>query len=206
MIRDGFPVRRDGCIVHGMTDRPADDVTTWLNAAGAGDAGALDHVLPLVYDELRKLAGSRLDAERSDHTLQTTALVHEAYLRLVDVPNLKWESRRHFFGIAAQAMRQILVDHARRRGAQKRGAGDFVTLEDNVAGIGADPTDIISVDEALRRLAVLSPRAAKVVELRYFAGFDNEETAEVLGVSTATVKRDWLSARAWLQRELGEKG
>lgn len=179
-----------------------EDVTELLNAAGAGDARALDRVLPLVYAELRRLAESYFRAERTEHTLQTTALVHEAYLRLVNAPDLNWENRRHFFGIAAQAMRQILVDHARRRGAQKRAGGRQVTLDDDNVGAAASD-DVIGVDEALQRLAATSPRAARVVELRYFAGLSIEQTAETLDVSVATVKRDWLSARAWLQRELG---
>ena len=178
------------------------EVTELLNAAGAGDPRALDRVLPLVYAELRQLAENVFRSERTDHTLQTTALVHEAYLRLVNAPDLSWESRRHFFGIAAQAMRQILVDHARRRGAVKRAAGRQVTLDDDAIGTTTADDDIIGVDDALQRLAVSAPRAARVVELRYFAGLSIEQTAETLDVSVATVKRDWLSARAWLQREL----
>jgi RNA polymerase sigma factor (TIGR02999 family) len=180
-----------------------EDITELLNAAGAGDPGALDRVLPLVYDELRQLAERFFREERPEHTLQTTALVHEAYLRLVNAPSLTWDNRRHFFGIAAQAMRQILVDHARRRGARKRSAGRQITLEDDMAGVTTASDDILGVDEALGRLAELSPRAARVVELRYFAGLSIEQTAETLDVSVATVKRDWMSARAWLQRELG---
>lgn len=186
-----------------MSPERADEVTELLNAAGKGEPGALERVLPLVYNELRQLAESYFRAERPDHTLQTTALVHEAYLRLVNAPNLAWQNRRHFFGIAAQAMRQILVDHARQRGAEKRGAGRLVTLDDDAAQVTTHSEDILGVDEALHRLAALSPRAARVVELRYFAGLSIEETAETLEVSVATVKRDWVSARAWLQRELG---
>ncbi|NUQ11385.1 MAG: sigma-70 family RNA polymerase sigma factor [Gemmatimonadaceae bacterium] len=186
-----------------MTEHRADEVTQLLNAAGAGEPGALDRVLPLVYQELRQLAEGYFRSERPDHTLQTTALVHEAYLRLVDAQNLKWENRRHFFGIAAQAMRQILVDHARQRGALKRGAGRLVTLDAEAEALAATADDIIGVDDALHQLAALSPRAARVVELRYFAGLSIEQTAETLEVSVATVKRDWVSARAWLQRELG---
>lgn len=186
-----------------MPGERADEVTQLLNAAGAGDTGALDRILPLVYGELRELAESQFRKERPDHTLQTTALVHEAYLRLVNAPNLHWDNRRHFFGIAAQAMRQILVDHARQRGALKRGAGNFVTLDEDAESITTNAEDVIGVDDALHRLAEVSPRAARVVELRYFAGLSIEQTAETLDVSVATVKRDWLSARAWLQRELG---
>ncbi len=184
---------------------PADrtgEMTELLEAAGAGTPGALERALPLVYDELRQLADRYLRAERPDHTLQTTALVHEAYLRLVSGPELSWESRRHFFGIAAQAMRQILVDHARSRGAKKRSRGRQVTLDDETVAAAPGPDDILGVDDALHRLAEQSPRAARIVELRYFAGLSIEQTAETLDVSIATVKRDWLSARAWLQREL----
>lgn len=186
-----------------MTADRADEVTQLLNAVGTGQPGALDRVLPLVYEELRALAQGYFRDERPDHTLQTTALVHEAYLRLVNAPNLNWENRKHFFGIAAQAMRQILVDHARAHGAQKRGAGRQVTLDDDAASVGSTADDILGVDEALERLATLSPRAARVVELRYFAGLSIEQTAETLDISVATVKRDWVSAKAWLQRELG---
>lgn len=185
-----------------VPDDRTDQVTALLRAVGAGTPGALDRVLPLVYDELRQLAEGYFRAERGDHTLQTTALVHAAYLRLSGSRELSWESRRHFFGIAAQAMRQVLVDHARRRGAEKRADGHQVTLDDNVMAAAADDDDILGVDEALGRLAAVAPRAARVVELRYFAGFSIEQTAEMLDVSVATVKRDWLSARAWLQREL----
>jgi RNA polymerase sigma factor (TIGR02999 family) len=186
-----------------MASDHTNDITELLLAAEVGTPGALDRVLPAVYRELKQLAESVFRGERADHTLQTTALVHEAYLRLVSRPDLDWKNRRHFFGIAAQAMRQILVDHARRRGAQKRDGGRPVTLDEAALPVAATPDDILGVDEALERLMVLSPRAAKVVELRYFAGLSIEETAHTLGTSPATVKRDWLSARAWLQRELG---
>lgn len=184
------------------TDSPR-DLTELLLAAEAGTPGALDRVLPVVYDELKVLAENVFRRERPDHTLQTTALVHEAYLRLVSVPDLTWRNRRHFFGIAAQAMRQILVDHARRRGANKRDGGRAITLDEDALPVAAAAADILDVDDALDRLKALSPRAARVVELRFFAGLSIEETAETLDASTATVKRDWLSARAWLQRELG---
>ena len=185
-----------------MSERAAGDITELLIAAEAGTSDALDRVFPLVYEELRDLAERSFRAERPDHTLQTTALVHEAYLRLVSAPSLTWQNRRHFFGIAAQAMRQILVEHARRRGAEKRGAGRFVTLDDDAAAAPNGAADILGVDEALERLNAVAPRAARVVEMRYFAGLSIEQTAETLGVSAATVKRDWLTARAWLQREL----
>lgn len=180
----------------------ATEVTELLNAASTEGPGALERVLPLVYEELRMLADRYLRDERPNHTLQTTALVHEAYLRLVDAPNVSWENRRHFFGIAAHAMRQILVDHARRRTAAKRDGGRQVTLEDDAVATPTATEDILGVDEVLHRLAAQAPRAAQVVELRYFAGLSIEQTAETLDVSVATVKRDWLMARAWLQREL----
>lgn len=186
-----------------MSEERAGEFTELLNAAGAGTPGALDRILPLVYDELRRLAERYFRAERPDHTLQTTALVHEAYLRLVNAPDLSWENRRHFFGIAGQAMRQILVDHARRRSAVKRDGGRPMTLDEGLVGAAALSDDILGVDQALHRLAEIAPRAARVVELRYFAGLSIEHTAETLDVSVATVKRDWLTARAWLQRELG---
>lgn len=186
-----------------MSGKDPSDLTELLLAAEAGTPGALDRILPLVYQELKQLAEAIFRHERPEHTLQATALVHEAYLRLVNSPNLDWRNRRHFFGIAARAMRQILVDHARRRGAERRDGGRAVTLDELVLPVTAAAEDILGVDAALERLATLSPRAAQVVELRYFAGLSIEETADTLGTSPATVKRDWLSARAWLQAELG---
>lgn len=165
--------------------------------------------MPLVYDELRALAASQLRRERGEHTLGATALVHEAFFRLVDQRSVSWQGRAHFFGVAAQAMRRILVDHARRRTAGKRSRQHQVTL-DTAAGMslreaGGDVSseELLAVDEALERLAALDARHARLVELRYFAGFTIEESAELLGISTATAKRDWTLARAWLQRELG---
>ncbi len=158
--------------------------------------------MALVYDELRALAASYLRRERADHTLQTTALVHEAYLRLTGQHGTIWQNRGHFFGIAAQAMRRVLVDHARRRKAEKRSGGRAITLPDDLTPGAVEPDEILAVDQALERLAVLDPRQARIVELRYFAGLTVEKTAAVLEVSPATVKRDWVSAKAWLQREL----
>ena len=163
----------------------------------------VDLLVPLVYDELRKLASSYLRGERADHTLQTTALVHEAYLKLADQRHTSWANRSHFFGIAAQAMRRILVDHARTRSRAKRDGGRSVTLEEELAGSVGRPDEILEVDEALERLAQLDPRQARIVELRYFAGLTIEDTALTLDLSPATVKREWTSARAWLQQELG---
>ena len=181
----------------------SDDITDLLRQAEAGSGEAVDRLIPLVYDELRRLASSYLQSERTEHTLQTTALVHEAYLKLVDQRRTTWQNRAHFFGIAAQAMRRILVDHARRRTAAKRDAGRPITLNESLAGGRAPDDEILGVHAALDRLAALDPRQARVVELRYFAGLTIEQTAEALELSPATIKREWLSARAWLQRELG---
>lgn len=177
------------------------DITELLEALEAGATDAVDRLIPLVYEELRRLASGYLRSERPDHTLQTTGLVHEAYFRLVDQRRTTWKNRSHFFGIAAQAMRRILVDHVRRQRSIKRDGGRPVTLDEELAG--KDDQDILAVDEALGRLAQLDERQARIVELRYFAGLTIEETAQALEISPATVKREWLSARAWLQRELG---
>lgn len=163
----------------------------------------VDHLVPLVYDELRRLASSYLRGERADHTLQTTALVHEAYLKLSDQRHTSWANRSHFFGIAAQAMRRILVDYARARGRAKRSGGNPVTLDEELAGTTGHPEEVLEVDEALKRLARLDERQARIVELRYFGGLTIEDTALALDLSPATVKREWTSARAWLQQELG---
>jgi len=162
----------------------------------------LDALLPLVYDELRGLARGYLRHERSDHTLQSTALVHEAYLRLVD-QNVTWQNRAHFFAIAAQMMRRILVDHARGRNTGKRGEGICrVPLHEELVGGDQRDVDIIALDEALTNLAKFDPQQSRIVELRFFAGLSIEDTSEVLKVSPATVKRDWAMAKAWLYREM----
>lgn len=183
---------------------PRKDVTRLLQAYAGGDRAALDRLLPVVYDELRTLAHARLRGERAGHTLNTTALVHEAYLELVDLDPVDWQSRAHFFGLAARLMRHILVDYAVRRKAIKRG-GDRqrVDLEtaDAVSEQRAD--DLLALDEALERLERTEPRRCRVVECRFFVGLSIEETAHVLGVSPVTVTRDWTAARAWLNRELG---
>jgi len=168
-----------------------------------GDAAALDRLLPVVYDELRRLARHQLRSERSNHTLQSTALVHEAYLRLVKQGPLRVDNRAHFFGIAAGLMRQILVDHARRRGSVKRGA-DALTLQlDDAAMLPQKPPiDLIALDDALNTLALLDNRQSRIVELRFFGGLTIEDASDVLGLSPATVKREWATARLWLQREL----
>lgn len=183
-------------------DGTSHDVTRLLAELQSGQEGAAEALVPLVYAELHALAVHFMRGERDDHTLQPTVLVHDAYLRLVGQRDTSWQSRSHFFGIAAQAMRRILVDHARRTRAAKRDGGERVTLDESVADRSGRTVDLIALDDALARLAALDPRQARVVELRYFSGLDIEQTAAVLGVSPATVKRDWTFARAFLQREL----
>ncbi len=178
------------------------EVTRILRAWSSGDPRALDRLIPLVYGELRRLASRYLRKERPDHTLQPTALVHEAYLRLVGQRRVSWQNRAHFFGVAAQLMRRILVDHARRRLATKR-RGQTARGQPQPADWPSDhrPEDLLAVDEALDRLSVMDPRQGRVVELRFFSGLPVEETAVVLGISPATVKREWSIAKAWLSRE-----
>ncbi|MDZ7632518.1 MAG: ECF-type sigma factor [Gemmatimonadaceae bacterium] len=179
------------------------DITSQLLALVDGKADAIDRILPAIYDELKRLASSQLRRERDEHTLGATALVHEAYLRLVDQRAVNWRGRAHFFAIAAQSMRRILVDHARRRAAGKRARHHQVTLDTAIAiAADSDTDDILAVHEALERLAQFDPRQAQLVELRYFAGFTIEEAADLLNISTATASRDWIVARAWLYREL----
>jgi RNA polymerase sigma-70 factor (ECF subfamily) len=187
-----------------MNNPPNTDLTATLSAATAGDPIAADRLMPVVYAELRRLAGFYLSQERGDHTLQPTALVHEAYLRLVDQTRVVWQNRAHFMSVAAQAMRRILVDHARKRAAMKR-AGDMqkVTL-DTALAIGDDAVqpDLIALDMALDRLALEHPEKAQVVVLRFFGGLKEAEIAEVLNVSSRTVTRYWKYASAWLSRDL----
>jgi RNA polymerase sigma factor (TIGR02999 family) len=179
------------------------DVTALLVAFAAGDRTALDALLPAVYAELHAQAARALRREAAGHTLQPTALVHEAYLRLVDQARVRVESRAQFFGIAARIMHQVLVDHARARGAAKRGhAPQLVTLGDAAGASGEPAVEVLAVHEALERLARLDPRQAQLVELRYFGGLTIAETAAALDVSPATVKREWTVASAWLRREL----
>ena len=180
------------------------DVTGLLRRWQEGDGQALEELMPLVYGELRRLAAHYLRVERPDHTLQPTALVHEAYMRLVDQRNVAWQNRAHFFGIAAQMMRRVLVDHARRRAAAKRDALAYrIGLEGPDSGAGPDrEPEILALHEALTQLENLDARQARIVELRFFGGLSVEETAEAAGVSTATVKREWRTARAWLRHEL----
>lgn len=178
------------------------EVTRLLEALQAGAEGASDQLAPLVYHELHALAVHFMRREREDHTLQPTALVNEAYMRLMGQQQVSWQNRAHFYGIAAQAMRRILVDHARRARAAKREGGERVTLDESVADHSERSVDLLALDDALNRLAVALPRQARVVELRFFSGLDIDETAEVLGISPATVKRDWTFAKAFLQREM----
>lgn len=180
------------------------NLTELLQRWGRGDREALDRLLPIVYGELRRQAARYLRKERPGNTLQPTALVHEAYLRLINQRDVEWQNRAHFFGLAAQLMRRILVDHARERLAAKRGGADIrLTLDEWVAAADAGDVDLLALDEALTRLAALDGRQGRVVELRFFSGLNVEETARVLGVSPATVKLDWSMAKAWLRRELG---
>lgn len=179
-----------------------DDVTRLLQEWGQGDAIARDRLMTAVYDELRRLAGRYFRAERSDHTLQPTALVNEAYVRLARMKNARWQNRTHFFAAASQIMRHILINYAVARKAAKRGAGCKVTLTDALGESGRRDWDVIAIDHALKKLAAVDQRRARIIELRFFGGLTNEDIAEVLQVSLATVKRDWRLAKAWLQYEL----
>ncbi len=181
------------------------DVTALLDHWSRGDRNALDRLLPLVYRELRGIAARQLRDERHGHTLQPTALVHEAYFRLVEQRNVDWQNRAHFFGVAAQVMRRILVDHARRHAARKRGDNpQRVPLEDIVDSSTTTEMPILVLDLALSKLERLDPALVRIVELRAFGGLTIEEAAHVLNVSASTVKRDWRTAKAWLTRELGD--
>lgn len=186
-------------------EQPGSNVTELLLAWRTGGPGAEARLIPVVYDELHRMARQALRGEARDrsHTLQTTALVHEAYLRLIDQRRVVWQHRAHFFAIAARILRRILVDHARGKHAGKRGGGVRpITLVDAIAEEPADHAEIAALDDALTRLEEMDPRQARIVELRYFTGLTIEDTAEALGISAATVKREWVIARAWLRREL----
>lgn len=183
---------------------PSEAVTQLLVAYNNGDHAALEQVFPLVYNELRRLASGYLRREREDHTLQPTALVHEAYLRLLG-QDVEWQNRAHFLGIAAQMMRRILVDHARQHQAEKRGSGGVKIALDDADAINLSAeraADLIALDDALTALAAFDPQKSRMVELRYFAGLSVEETAKVLGISIATFVRQWKTTRAWLYREI----
>jgi RNA polymerase sigma factor (TIGR02999 family) len=186
-----------------MTKSPPHEVTQLLQAWSNGDQEALDKLAPLVYDELHRLARRYMSHERPGHTLQTTALVNEAYVRIVDWKNVRWQNRAHFFGVAAQMMRRILVDFARSRSYEKRGGHAWRVSLSEAANLSAERgADLIALDDALETLATLDPRKSRIVELRFFGGLSVDETAEVLKISTRTVMRDWGMAQAWLYREL----
>lgn len=188
-----------------MTPNP-NEVTQLLVAWSNGNSAARDALVPLVHDELRRLAHRYMGRERPDHTLQTSALVNEAFIRLIDQKDVHWQNRAHFFGIAAQMMRRILVDYARKRGFAKRG-GDLreVPLDDVMIVSPQRAAEVVALDDALKNLAEIDPRKSQIIELRFFGGLSIEETAEVLGVSPGTVMRDWTFAKAWLRREMTAK-
>jgi RNA polymerase sigma factor (TIGR02999 family) len=179
-------------------------VTRLLNDVGAGSARAVDELLPLVYDELKALAAGKLRAERDDHTLNTTALVHEAYLKLVDQTRVEWQSRAHFFAVAAQAMRRILINYASMRNADKRGGGAALLSLDEASAVVSEreADELVALDTALDELTTFNDRGARVVTYRFFGGMTYDEIADVLGVSPITARRSWDSARAWLRRRL----
>ena len=186
-----------------MPDPSPDDITGLLMAWGDGEKAALDRLMPLVYQELRRLARRQMRRERQGDTLQTTALVNEAYLRLVDYERVQARDRNHFLAIAAQAMRRILIERARSRGSDKRGRNQQKVSIEEVADLADErAADLLALDDALHAFATIDPRKAQLVELRYFGGLTIEETADVLGVSTPTVERDWRTARIWLHREI----
>jgi RNA polymerase sigma factor (TIGR02999 family) len=190
-----------------MTQTSREEVTGLLQAWGDGNQAALERLMPLVYAELHRLAKRYMGREHAGHTLQTSALVNEAYLRLVDSHGVRWQNRAHFFAVSAQIMRRILVDFARARQNLKRGGEALqVTLDEDLVVSPESGADLLALDEALGRLAVLNQRQSQVVELRYFGGLNEEETAEVLKVSPRTVRSDWSLARAWLYRELSRGG
>ena len=178
------------------------EVSKLLRAWTDGDRGALDRLTPIVYDELHRLAQRYMKRERPGHSLQTTALVNEAYMRLVDYKRMQWQNRAHFFAVSAQLMRRILVEHARRHNLKRGGGVQHVSLEEAAVVGGDEDVDLLALDDAMNGLARIDPRKVQVVEMRFFGGLSVEETAEVLRVSTVTVKRDWRAARAWLYRKL----
>ena len=189
-----------------MGPEPAHEVTLLLEKWSGGDQKALDELMPLVYGELRRLASAHFRRERPGHTLQSTAVVHEAFMRLVNQRDVRWQNRAHFYGIAAQMIRRILLDYARSHQAGKRGAGVVKLQLDEALGVpDRKDLDLVALDDALQRLAELDERQSRIVELRYFSGLSIEETAEVMQISPATVKREWNSARAWLFREMSRR-
>jgi RNA polymerase sigma factor (TIGR02999 family) len=187
-----------------MSDHAPDQITQMLIELTEGNKEVVNQILPHIYDELRKLASSYLRRERSNHTLQPTALVHEAYMKLIDQNRVQWQNRAHFFGIAAQVMRRILMDHARKHTADKRG-GEFekLPIEEEILIVSQDKSsELLALDEALEELSKIDPDKAKIVELRYFGGLSIEETAEVMGVSVPTINRHWKMAKAWLYSQV----
>lgn len=189
-----------------MAQHSTQDVTALLAAWTEGDEAALAQLIPIVHAELRRLARHYLRRERSDHTLQTSALVNEAYLRLIKWKDVRWNSRAHFFGVSAELMRHILVDFARRRPRTKDGPVQRVALDEGLPVSNERATDLVALDEALKELARIDPRKSRIVELRFFGGLSVEETAEVLHVSPVTVTREWARAKAWLYRQLSAEG
>src|SRR6202789_2545635 len=187
---------------HEAKTPPCGEVSGLLRAWGGGDRGALDRLTPIVYEELRRLARRYMRGERPGHSLQTSALVNEAYMRLVDYKGMKWQNRAHFFAVSAQLMRRILVEHARRHNLKRGGGLQHVSLDEAAVVSGERPADLVALDDAMNALARLDTRKAQVVEMRFFGGLSVEETAEVLKVSSVTVKRDWSTAKLWLYREL----
>ncbi len=184
-----------------------ENTTRILQDLSAGDQRAADKLLPLVYDELRRLAAVYFSRERTDHTLQPTALVHEAYLRLIDQRETEWQNRAHFFGVAANMMRRILIDHARAHASEKHGGNRTrITLDKSVSFPNRNEIDLVAIDEALHVLAKLDETQSRIVELRFFGGLTIEETAEVLNISPATVKREWQMAKAWLYERMKDEG
>ena len=180
-----------------------EEITRLLLAWRGGEKSALDRLMPVVYEELKRLASAYMRRQRPGHSMQTVDLVNEAYMRLVDSSRVNWQDRNHFYAISSQIMRRLLVDSARKRNSQKRGGGRAqITLDDNLEAAVGPGIDLVALDEALKSLAELNPRHSRIIELRYFGGLTEEETAEVLGVSSRTVRRDWTVARAWLYREL----
>jgi len=185
-----------------MSDQ--EQITRLLVRAAGGDRKAVDDLFPVVYQQLRKIAQNKLRPERANHTLNATALVHEAYIKLINQEQMEWQNRAHFYAIAATAMRRILVDYARNRNAEKRGGGNvFITLNDEIMSAETKAERIVELDDAIGRLEAINERQAKVVVLRFFGGLKESEIGESLNISLATVKRDWRLARAWLARELG---
>ena len=183
---------------------PKGDVTLWLTELREGNREAADRLLPIIYSELRRMAGSYMRRERPDHTLQPTALVNEVFLRLAGGEPVSWQNRAHFFGVASHAMREVLLDYARYRHRAKRGSQDVqnVEIDTVVLGVSSKIENVIAIDEALQRLARIDPRQSRLIELRFFAGLNVDEAAEVMGISPKTINRDWRSAKAWLHREL----